>query len=327
MKARSFIVLLVLFLGCSIIEDTDIQTQEQLDQLTFSGFQIDQTRSGSTAIVATLIEDEEVNQLDTAYNKYVKRVKTFTAPEMSGKMKYRSGATGSNLTFQTTYLENDVPYTWRVFQGDSLVEMYRFRYDENDSLFRIITVINPIDNLPPTVVTFDHINYTDQKISSIDRESEVAGLAGTFSNFLLNYNGDQPPTISTFSFQNINVDGYPGNCSNGNYNCRAYNTHYTGTSGFVPGISVGIRAVSTLGATAKVIVEDGGNGNSGGECCREPDDYYFHPLMVWQGSIQNGHLLLPIYLVDWVKPGEQLSNGGNQSSISESITIQYLYDR
>lgn len=325
MKSRASVILFILSFSCSIIEDSDIQTQEQLDELTFAGFKIEQSRSGQPAITSTLIDDEEVNILDEDFNKVVKRVKTFTAPEMTGKMKYRSGATGTNLRFEATYLENDVPYTWRLMQGDSVIESYRFRYDENDTLFRIVTIIDPIDELPAKVVTIDNINYTNGLISSIDRESEIPGLAGTFSNFLMNTGGgDQPTTLSGFRFQSINIEAFQGNCSNNNYNCRSYNTQYSGSGGFVPGINVGIKAVSALGKTSKVIVDDSVNN---GQCCRAADNYYFHPLMALQGLLNNGHLFLAIYLVDWVEPGEVLPSGGNQSVSGESITVNYLYDR
>jgi hypothetical protein len=81
MRSRVFVILLLLSFGCSIIEDGDIQTQQELDQLTFSGFKIEQSRSGQPAIISTITSDSTVNIHDDVYDKDVKRIKYFTAPQ------------------------------------------------------------------------------------------------------------------------------------------------------------------------------------------------------------------------------------------------------
>jgi hypothetical protein len=314
MRYLNHLAFAILFFGCSIIDDTDIQARDELAALNFTGFNIE--GSGSS-IASTMTLDTPVELHDEVYNKDIKRMKLFTVPQMSGKMKYKSGITStSDLEFYTLYLENDVPYTWilRVKDSDP-IEIYRFRYDENGRLFRIITLIHAMGDGGTEVATQDDITYNeDGNISTIVRQSNIAGQEGTFTDFLIS-NGDEPRTLNSFKFQNINVTSSIGDCSE-TYNCQSYQTNYT--SG--PGVSINIKAAAAFGTTAKVILSE----DDGGNCCRDEDTYYFHPLMMWQGAIKNGHILLPIYLVDWLMPGAQINGGINSSS--QPITIHYNYE-
>jgi hypothetical protein len=331
MRSQLLSLFLIVSFSCTLIEDDDIETKEELHQLTLSGFRIEQSRTNTTPLISTLAFDSAVSIVDPNYNKVVKRIKYFSAPEMGGKMKYRSGASGSGLEFYSTYLEDDVPYTFILLKGDSILEWYRFRYDANDKLTRITTLINPIDGLPPTVATIDDFTYDEEgEISSVERSSELAGQAGTFSEFMMNPYNDKV-ALGGFKFQNLTLYGQP--CSGtGSNNCRFYYTNYASNSGYTPGVNVSMKTTNALGTTAKVIlVEDDfnntGSGNGGGGCCREVDHYFFHPLMMWQGLMENDDILLGIYMVDWIEPGAQITNNSGPGATPETLTLLYNYDR
>lgn len=319
-SSHCYLYLFLFVVSCNIIGEDDIETVSELEALKLTGFTFHEQRiSGNSSVSATLTSDEEVNVHDVAYNVYVKRILEFDAPALTKKLKYRSNAS-ADVTFAVNYLANDVPYTWIVYEGIEPAEIYRFRYSSQGRLNKIITIILDDDGNAERH-TSDSIIYNGSEISSIVRKSPDGALAGTFSDFLTNDQSDGLYTLSGYRFQNISVSANPGGCSGSNPFCRTYSTSYAGGA-FSPGTSTAINMTQTFGITTKLSITDAYENNS---CCRQPDTYYFHPLMLWQGSIENGHILLGIYLVDWMQPGPQ-ANGGNNSSESENLSISYDYD-
>jgi hypothetical protein len=320
---RTLAIVFVFFLSCTIIEDDDIQTLEELGELVLAGFEI--SEQGSPILSFTLTADSAINVPDPAWNTVVKRISWYSAPSLgTSKVKYKSGAS-SNLKISMSYLANDKPYTWVLWQGDSAVEIYRFRYTTGGQLTRVITILNPVDSKPATYHTQDDFTYSNNSLQSITRTSATdVSKQGTFGSFLLNsINGTNQQSLSGFNFQSYNVTGNPGSCPNNSdgVSCRGYQ-FFAGSGGGGNSVQTTIKQVDVFNRASSLQFQD--HGAEDNSCCRDPDTYYLHPLMYWNFLMDRGNILLAVYMIDWISPGPINTSGGNQNQ-TEYLTINYQY--
>lgn len=327
MLARLFPGVLVTLFACSIIDDSAITSQEELKGLKLTGFTIDQqTNKGTKKITARVVSDSAVNITDTNTGAKINRVAILKMPSLgSSKMKLRSGTT-LDVDMSITYTSSTKPYTMAIYQKDSAVEVYRFRYDASGRLVKIITIIDPVDNLPALVTTIDTLIYStvgDMKdIDVIHRKLADGMLDATIDPFY----GSQ--SLENFTYKDRQYNNNGGGCNDayGATGCGSYGFSPAGGGGSSGQSSFAYQVSETFNSLTQVRLEDTkfGNGNGGGgSCCRDFDTYYFHPLMILRNQITKGDYLLLIYMMDWWVPGAPLTN--SVSGNNEMVRIDFSY--
>lgn len=317
----SFIFIAFVF-SCTIIEDGDITSQEELDNLKLLSIEINQeTVSSNTTSTATVTSTASVNIPVSAppFSGTVTKLIRMDWPAFSAtsKLKLRSGDVTPFKSY-TSYLSSGQPYTFYLFHlsgSDTIIfEMYRFRYDANGRLSTIITNAPYIDGGPPTskdTLIYGNSNNASELTNIIRNPSP--------SPFALFSTGDSIfQTSWTFDFQGKR---YTQNCQKqdcggswgGNYNVL-------GTNGFPSGV---MNLTSTQ--RAYLSIEDFNNIDQS-KCNSNPcpgwiDTFYFHPLMMLKDNFEIGDDLLFIYMVDWWQtPATQVSVN------NEKVTFTFNYD-
>ncbi len=306
----------VLNFSCTIIQDSDIITEAQLSKLKIKGIEIlQQTSKGSASTVATLLYDSTVNITDATTGAKLTRKIRFSLPPLGTlKMKLKSGVNGKT-ELQVYYMDDGQPYTVRIFQGDSTVEQYRFRYDAYTGTRKVnkfTTILDPVDNLPATYTSVDNLTYTGSTISSILRNPNST----TPTTIPITYTSGPGPG---FTYKNITYQSGQANCPNMSSfdSCTGYSTINTGSGSSSYTISV----VQTSNSLNQILLED--NKINGGGSSRDYDTYYFHPLMFLRNQVGQGNYMLVIYMMDWWQLGASVNNPNFSSNETVSINFNY----
>ncbi len=311
--------------SCTIINDKDITSAAQLSKLKWKGLEImQQTSKGNSTISAKVLYDSTLNIVDLTTGARINRRVRFSLGALGSKLKLRSG-TSAKTEFTLSYKEGNQPYTFVIYQGDSAVEIYRFRYDASNRLNRIVTVLDPVDGLPFILATRDSISYDNSfKPKDITRKSPDASKRGiitlTYDSFGLTQvaTGPNPTTSTSYKRQQ-------GNCFNGasSSQCGGFNKN-TGQPGFGPQVNYQFYSPNNL--LNQVSIEDHRKDSGGGGCSGCSFDYatfYFHPLMLVKDQLAFGNDLLMVYLIDWWVPGA--SNPSSNAQTNEFVTFNFLY--
>lgn len=309
----------LLVFSCTIIQDGDITSEAQLSKLRLKGFEIlQQTTKVNTSTLGILLYDSTVKFTDQSTGAKITRKMRFSLAPFGNslKMRLRSGTTAKTELY-VSFKDDGQPYTFIIYQGDSLVEWYRFRYSSytgpSSKLNKITTVLNPVDGLPEKVRTNDTLIYTSSNVTSIIRRSPY----GSTSTTIITYSG------SGSGLQVEKSTGYEltrGNCPNGATfdSCTGY--LISGSSSYT------IAITQTSDLIEQILLQDQRSNNSGGSGnpTREYDTYYFHPLMLLRNQVGQGNYLMVIYMMDWWVPGANTTGGGNLSN-DESVTVKFNY--
>ena len=323
-RLLSFIFMAFIF-SCTIIEDSDITSQEELDNLKFTAIEITQEANlGRSTIVAKVTKNTAVNISFVAGNlpQKVTRQLWMDWPALGtgSKLKLKSGFTGSFKSY-ASFLESGKPWTFYLFNSDSVIfELYSFRYDAAGKLNKIITrapavVGTPVSVLAMPATSNDTLIYGNPnntfEVTSIIRRSQDASKAGTIS-------------VTAGSFLNPHAFNFKG---------RKYEKpDLNGTSFYSFGTTAGLNdGLVELAGYAKESLRliDHNNNPSSCQCSKWIDTFYFHPLMLLkeqlpQAQFENekklGDALLYIYMIDWWQP---IST--QESSNNETVTFTYKY--
>jgi hypothetical protein len=321
-----FPTILLLVVSCTIIKDSDITTADELKKIKLKSIKIDQdTNSGKESTTINLLYDSTVNIIDTNTGSTVVRKTGYAFPSLGNfKLKFRSGSTAT-LKSYVSYLAENKPYTFVLYENDSAIEIYRFRYDATGRLSKIITTINPVDNEPILIRTNDSLIYnSNENITSIIRRSPDAALQTTIT---IGYGGSGTSTsVSSISLSpnhGFSYEQMQGDCpNNSNANiCTGYNIRPTSGSGSYSSY----YTISTL-TESNVLHELNliDTKIQGGQISqREYDTYYFHPLMLLRNEVSNGDFLLIIYMIDWLEPGVPLTN--TNFTRNDFVTFDFQY--
>jgi hypothetical protein len=323
------LLLCSIILSCSIIEDSDITSKEEFDNLRFKSVSIKQeTSQGNNSMIANVTSRSEVS-IPTP-NGLITETFYMDWPALTGKLKLKGGYTASFKTY-TSFLGTGKPYTFSIFDSDSvLLELYRFRYDASGRLVQIITNVPFVEGGPPT--SNDTLYYGNannmMELTSIVRRSSDPSKAGTFT--LASTGGSIFSTGWSFDFKGTR---YSKACQ-GN-GCGEYyggNYHIRPSNGGQP---FGLLNV-TDSQRAFVNIEDNNKplDNYGcSNCIRYSDTFYFHPLMILKdqlvftsdnlqgGNARIGDVLFFIYMVDWWNP-----ISAQETSNNEKIVFEFKYD-
>lgn len=322
-RLLSFIFSAFVF-SCTIIEDSDITSQEELDNLKLKSIEIkEETTSGTKTSVVKLLYDSIQDFIDTSTGARILRRQRFSMPSLSSKLRLRSG-TSSNTEFTITYLEGGKPYTFAIFKGDSLVERYRFRYNNYTSsgkLNKIVTFLNPVDNLPYLTQTSDTLIFdTSGELTNngIERRSPDPAKTGTFA---FEYRTDNTRYyIGKVTFKGTNYENpcQGGGCPSygGNYHAQAVLSN----GGF--GQPIGVLNVTDF-QRANLSIQDRNHDLAQygcPTCIRYIDTFYFHPLLLLKDELELGDELMFIYMVDWWQPISSV-----ESPNDEKVTFSFKY--
>jgi len=331
-RLLSFIFFAFIF-SCTIIEDSDITSQEELDNLKLVSIDIEQQVSGSGSTSTAKVTSELAVNISVSGGVLKRQIfMDWPALGTNSKLKLKSGITTTFKSY-TSLLESGKPWTFYLFSSGSdstILELYSFRYDANGRLANIITRAPFVDGGPAT--SNDTLIYGNtanaSEVTSIIRRSQDASKAGTFTIS----SGSIFNSGWAFDFQgNRYFKSCQGNGCGENYG-GAY--HVRPSNGGQP---AGVLNITDL-QKSFMTFEDKNHELSQygcGTCQRYSDTFYFHPLMLLKDQIpfkepQNnnnggfeslGEVLLFMYLVDWWKPVTTV-----QSSNTEKVTFNFKYD-
>ncbi len=305
-RFRTFCWLLLLLISCTIIEDMDITSKAELDNLKLKYIEIVQeTNSGNTTSVAKVTTDSVVNI--AVSGSTINRTLWMDWPALgNSKLKLKSGVTTSFKSY-TSYIESGKPWTFYLFDKDSVLsELYRFRYDANGRLNRIITNVPFVENGPAT--SNDTIIYdTGGKLSSIIRRSSDLSKTGTFT-FEFNSGSFNTGKVFKSTFQGRYFQNY------------SENSYYTGVDGQGGGVNNdgNLNLINIQKQSLSMIDRNNVDGNC--QCKKWIDTFYFHPLMLVKDQLELGDELLFIYMVDWWQP---IST--QETTTDQKVTFSFKY--
>lgn len=311
-RALTFIFLIVS--SCSIIEDSDITSKKEFDDLVISSIDIIQETSlGKTSITGTVTSDEEVNIV--VPNGVIKRIVWMDWPSFGNKkLKLRSGYTAAIKTY-TSYLSNGLPYTFTIYSKDTtmIVELYRFRYDETGKLDRIGAMAPFIEGQENNTV--DRMIYDAKgELTSIERTSPD----GTKPEGAIAIQEGAINSLQNFNFGNISVQKVIG--ADEEY-YKANNNSFSNDG-----------KIQLFELEDELTLIDRNNVNDDCQCSKWVDTFYFHPLMLVKDDVvqknykqmgidfELGSALLKLYMVDW---WEATSNIETQKD--EKVSFKFKY--
>lgn len=320
-RLLSFIFFAFVF-SCTIIEDSDITSQEELDNLVFSAIEIRQEMSsGNTTSTATVTSIAVVNipvSVPPFNGTLTKQVHMdWPALTANSKLKLKSGDV-TPFKSRTSYLSSGQPYNFYLFHvsgSDTIIfEWYRFRYDANGRLSNIITNVPYVENTPAT--SRDTLIYeTSGRLSSITRKYPATGTSTTFTNLFYKTSYNNSYNLNQFNFQGINYQNYTS-CSGGG--CGPYwGGNYHASPGTDPNSNNFPTGVMNLATFQMEYLSMQDFNSIGLICANKPcsawiDTFYLHPLMILKDQLNAGDDLLFIYMVDWWQPVSTQESANNE---------------
>jgi hypothetical protein len=322
----SFGVLLLVLISCTIVKDSDITSVSQLNSLSLKSFEIVQNlQTGSSSALATLKYDSVASRISPPTGAHISRVKGFALPALGNhKMTLKSGANAATVV-KIEYRDNNTPDRFRIFQGDSLLEDYKFFYNSNNQLIKLVVDFNPIDNKPNILHVEDDITYPVAPAiypSTIVRKSSNATLtqSGTFTfQTCSNCGGSSAETINPVIFSQGNQQLYQINFNTGGNNCNSSNYYPYNCGGLSKSNSGGgsngnqnqlnFQHNFTFNKTLQTFLTSWSN----------TDTYFFHPMMILRDVVPQGSLFFWFYSVDW------FVTSNNSFANNDKVTINLNY--
>ncbi len=316
-RHKPLIAIFFVAISCSIIQDGDIKSAEELSKLKLTSFQIAQTtNSGNSTVTATMTYDSVKNFVDTNTGMTIARRVEYSLPPLGNlKMKLRSGTTASTR-LRINYTDTKKVFSMRILQLDSTVELYRFFYSSSGQLIQIKTFMDPVDGLPLTLVIDDIFTYTGNTISTITRN-----FNGSPSTHQITYGSQGSGSYVTQIANGTQGYSNSGGCSNSNSNPYACTIYYPQSGG---GPQVYMYTTLISNSLDQLSLQDQrNNSGGGGSNNREADTYYFHPLMILRNQVASGDHLLVMYLMDWWSIGATINNP--PPFTDEKVIFRYTY--
>lgn len=319
-RLLSFILAAFIF-SCTIIEDSDITSEEELISLQFESIDITQeTTSGTSTSTARVTSENDVN-IAVPGGKLTRTVyMDWPAFGANSKLKLRDGTTTTFRTY-VSFLESGKPWTFTVFSSgpdSTLLELYSFRYNSSGRLASIITRAPYVAGGPAT--SNDTLIYSASgQVVTFTRKFPATGTTSSSSNINYHTSGNAY-SLNQFTFLGLQ---YQTRCEGSGCPYWGGNFHVTPSSPS-NGFPTGVMNLSTA-AKASLSFQDFNsidqsfcNGNT---CNAWVDTFYLHPLMILKDQYKDGDDLLFIYMVDWWKP-----SGAQLSTKNEKVTLSLNYD-
>jgi hypothetical protein len=308
-----FTILQALLLSCTILEDTDVTSLDELRKLKLKSIQITETINGAAILQTAFVTEEDINETLPNGAILTKR-KTIAWPAFTNAIfQFRSGVT-SDITLVAEYLTSGRIKFWRVKSGGTEYETYEFQYDGSGFLNLLKTTIkNKTTNL---IVIDDKDSYVTKDLyfpqirnpsadPKLNNKASFGGDAITANN----------PCGFSFVWQ------YPLECTTATppvctwknkkeYNYCDGNNFYIVTPAGAGG-RIQFKVLQTELLEEVYLAES----QSGGTCCT--DKFYFHPYLFMPGDLR----IKIMYAPDWWK--EETSFNGN---IDQSVRLKFNYE-
>jgi|GEM_PF-3078969 len=318
-------ILLLAFISCTIIKDSDITSLAELNALSLKSFEIVQnSQVGNSSSLAILKYDSVVNRISGGTGAHVSRVVGFSLPALGNQKIWLRGASNTSTEVTIGYKDNGMPNAFVVYQGDSVVQAYKFFYNTSNQLIKFVTFIDSVDNKPPLLRIRDSIIYKGETYpSQIIRKSSNPSLAGTFKMFGCTGCSGASSSVSGAGFyfnqfgQQLNQQtynlNYYSNCNNSGdaypYSCGSVNNTSSingggGPNGSQPNVT--FQNNFTFNKTLETILTSGSN----------TDRYYFHPIMILKDVVPQGSFYFWFYSIDWFKTDATTNNNSDMVKIN-----------
>ena len=319
-RLLSFVIAAFIF-SCTIIEDGDITSKEELDNLQFTSVEIKQeTSSGTSTLQARVTSEHEVN-ISVAGGKLTRTVyMDWPALPATSKLKLKGGTTTAVRSY-ASFLESGKPWTFDFFSNGSdstILELYSFRYSTNGRLSNIISRVPYVAGGPAT--SNDTLIYDGNgRLSSITRRFPGTGTSIIISP--LQYRSrENSYELQKFTFQSLIYElACQGDGCNSPWWGGNYSVSPTSTS-----LPQGVMNVG-MQQGEYVSLQDLNNipNSCNGPCNAWIDTFYLHPLMILKDELPDGDDLLFLYMVDWWRPSPASPQA---STTNEKVTFTFDYD-
>ena len=306
---------LVLF-SCTIIEESDLITPADFEKIRLTRIELVQEANNVRTNATMKVSWDSAISEDGPQGTLVRSLGFELKGYQGKKLKFRSGE-GSALILRAKFYTNGDPFRFDVIKSNAIAERYVFRYNAQGKLARL-TFFLGIDN----VITSDTILYNDAgKINAIQREEFSPVPSGNIS---VEYQSGGV-LLSRFTTASYQFQMNSGNCS---FNAQMeqcfaiYRMPAQGGGGPNSNQQVNFNYSTEFDQLASLSLREQRFNQQNGNT-RKPDTYYFHPLLLLDGHLDNGKNLLMIYMTDWYEPGEEVT--GDTPSFDESVTFNYIY--
>jgi hypothetical protein len=305
-----FTILPALLLSCTILEDSDITSYDELKKLKLKSIQITETSNGIANLKTALVTEEDINETLPNGATLTKR-KTISWPAFSNaKFQFRSGVT-SDITLVSEYFANGKIKFWKVKSGGTVYETYEFKYDAGVLNFLVTTIKDKSTNQTITTDTdiYDtkdlYFPYYRNPFYDPNNNASFGGEAITSNN---------PCGFSfVWQYQLECTTATPPVCTWKNkkeYNYCEGNNFYIVTPAGAGG-RIQFQVFQTELLEEVYLAES----QSGGSCCT--DKFYFHPYLFMPGDLR----IKVMYAPDWWK--EETSFSGD---IDQSVRLKFNYE-
>jgi hypothetical protein len=281
-------VLMVLFFSCSLLDDSDVTSTDDINDLKLKSITILQELQNEIRTRVAQSTESAISNVTPEGNVLTKEA-TITFPEITNdwKFKFRSGVTGTGITIKNRFFANGMVYSCQVYKDNDEMESYTFRYNTKNQPDQLITTIKYSE----IFTTTDNLNYDNLgNPGGIIRTSNDPAREGTFE---LGKSTTKPCGTDAFNF--IFKEYEFVLCDNGLFR-------------FPDEESVSIDVIED--PLLQEVHLTNQNNVTDTKCCS--DIYYFHPVLVFPFDLR--HRLL--YALDWWLPQGNLNNESNNTSVT-----------
>lgn len=307
MSRFSFALFALLF-SCSILEDSDVTSYDELKTLKLKGITFTQILNGVTYSRGIPATDSALN-ISSPLGKLTKQTK-LTWGNVDAKFRFKSGAT-SNITIVNRYFDNgNLRSSW-VYSGSTIRELYYFTYNSNGKIQTLArTLYTDPNDLTKTTTSYDSIYYDP-------------GSGGKFFGFAMRSSNDATKrgvfTAEPISPNPCEIAWVFKRTANANLGIPAVDKEYDycGSSNFYiypGGQSADFKSIGS-DLLEEVYLGDRVT-DSDKKCCS--DVYYYHPILFLPVSI-NYKIM---YAVDWWEEVTPTT----PSNKNESVQFSFLYE-
>lgn len=309
--SRSSVVLLTLLFSCSILDDSDITTYDELNGLKLKGITFTQVLNGVTHSKGIPAIDSTLN-ISFSLGKLTKQTKlTWGNVDVYGstssKFRFKSGAT-TNISVVNRYFDNgNLRSSW-VYSGSTIREVYRLTYNSNGKIQAVSTTLYTDPNdLTKKTASYDSIFYdpgSGDKFFGFAVRSSDASKSGVFTAEPISSN----PCEVSWVFKRSGNTGNPADDKEYDY-CGSNNFYIYPGGQSADFKSIGSDLLEEIYLGDRVTDSDK-------KCCA--DVYYYHPVLFLPVSI-NYKIM---YAVDWWEDVTPTT----PSNKNESVRFSFLYE-
>jgi hypothetical protein len=292
-------------LSCSILEESDITSSDDLKQLKLTSLEVTETLDGFSTTKAALVKDESVNEVvegATISKRVTISWPTFTNP----KLLFKSGAT-TEIQIIAEYFANGRVKFWRVKSGGTEVEKYIFRYDAIGAITSLQTYFNNALWYDDTFIQGD-LNFPSVRNQNVPNNT-TNRPKGVF--------GGTPLSVNNCGWGFVwqyDLDCSSGKCiwtNQKEYNYCSIENFYIVNKGGMAGGKISYNVFES-DLIEEILIGESEGANA---CCL--DKFFFHPFLFMKAD----NRVRIQYAVDWWQENNDNSNNKNRS-----VRVKFIYE-